>query len=65
MDGPILAALLGSVAAFTVVYVALLRHRVRLERLEYAAHAAAASSLGPVAGDAVTAPKVNQSGGQP
>ena len=64
MDGPILAALLGSVAAFTVVYAALLRHRVRLEQLEHAAHAAAAEPIGPVAGDAVTAPRVNQSGGQ-
>jgi heme exporter protein C len=65
MDGPILAALLASVAAFTVVYAALLRHRVRLEKLEHAAQEAAAAPIGPVAGDAVTAPKVNQSGGQP
>ena len=65
MDGPILAALLASVAAFTVVYVALMRHRVRLEQLEHAAHAAAAAPMGPVAGDAVSAPRVNQSGGQP
>ncbi|MDJ0923673.1 MAG: cytochrome c biogenesis protein CcsA [Acidimicrobiia bacterium] len=65
MDGPILAALLVSVAAFTVVYAALLRHRVRLEGLELAAYAAAAAPVGPVAGDAVSAPNIGNSGAQP
>lgn len=56
MDGPILAALLTSVAAFTVVYAALLRHRYELSRLELEAMKAAVAADGPVAGDAVTAP---------
>ena len=56
MDGPILAALLVSVAAFTIVYTALLRHRYQLARLELEAMEAAVAVEGPVAGDAVTAP---------
>ena len=65
MDGPILAALLVSVAAFTVLYAALLRHRIRLSELELRAHMAAAAAEGPVAGDAVVAPSVgNQGAGQ-
>jgi heme exporter protein C len=64
MDGPILAALLASVAAFTVVYVALLRHRIRLAELELEAHTAAAAPEGPVAGDAVTAPSVARRGAE-
>lgn len=62
MDGPILAALFVSVGAFTVVYAALLRHRVRLAELELAAHTAAAAAEGPVAGDAVSAPSVGNGG---
>ncbi len=58
MDGPILAALLASVAAFTVVYAALLRHRVALAEYELAAQEAAAAVEGPVAGDAVSAPTI-------
>lgn len=58
MDGPILAALLTSVAAFTIVYAALLRHRVALARMELAAVEAAMASDGPVAGDAVAAPTI-------
>jgi heme exporter protein C len=56
MDGPILAALLTSVFAFTVVYAALLRHRYQLAQLELEALEAAVAADGPVAGDAVTAP---------
>jgi heme exporter protein C len=56
MDGPILAALLVSVAAFTIVYTALLRHRYQLARLHLEAMEAAVAVEGPVAGDAVTAP---------
>jgi heme exporter protein C len=62
MDGPILAALLVSVAAFTVVYAALLRHRYALARLELEALAAAVAIEGPVAGDAVTAPTIGSGG---
>ncbi len=62
MDGPILAALLISVAAFTIVYAALLRHRYELAQLELAAHEAAAAADGPVAGDAVSAPSIGSSG---
>lgn len=58
MDGPILAALLVSVAAFTVVYTALMRHRVDLGELELRALEAAAAIDGPVAGDAVAAPTI-------
>jgi len=62
MDGPILAALLISVAAFTVVYVRLLRYRYELARLHLAEHEAAAAAEGPVAGDAVSAPTIGPSG---
>lgn len=62
MDGPILAALLISVAAFSVVYVALLRHRYELARLELEAHEAAVAVTGPVAGDAVSAPTIGSGG---
>ena len=65
MDGPILAALLIAVGAFTIVYAALLRHRVRLAQLELAAHAAAAAAEGPVAGDAVAAPSIGSGEGRP
>ena len=58
MDGPILAALLVSVAAFTFVYAALLRHRYQLAELELDAHRAATAAEGPVAGDAVSAPTI-------
>jgi heme exporter protein C len=58
MDGPILAALLVSVAAFTVVYAALLRRRIQLAELELDAHHAATTADGPVAGDAVSAPTI-------
>jgi heme exporter protein C len=62
MDGPILAALLVSVAAFTVVYAALLWHRYELAQLDLAAQQAAAAAEGPVAGDAVSAPSIGSSG---
>jgi heme exporter protein C len=58
MDGPILAALLVSVAAFTVVYAALLRRRFLLAQLELEADRAATAADGPVAGDAVSAPTI-------
>lgn len=62
MDGPILAALLIAVGAFTVVYAALLHHRVRLSELELELYAAAAAADGPVAGDAVSAPAIGNEG---
>ena len=62
MDGPILAALLISVAAFTVVYAALLRHRVELAELELTAYEESVAAEGPVAGDAVSAPSIGSSG---
>lgn len=58
MDGPILAALLVSVAAFTVVYAALLRRRYQLAGYELNADRAATAADGPVAGDAVSAPTI-------
>jgi heme exporter protein C len=58
MDPPIVVALLVAVAAFTVVYAALLRHRYELARLELDALEAAVAVSGPVAGDAVTAPTI-------
>ena len=62
MDGPILAALLVSVAAFTVVYARLLRYRYELAQLHLAQYEAAAATEGPVAGDAVSAPTIGTSG---
>lgn len=58
MDGPILAALLISVAAFTLTYAALLRHRVALAQIELEAIEAAVATQGPVAGDAVASPTI-------
>lgn len=62
MDGPILAALLAGVGAFTVVYAALLRRRVMLARLELEEHLRAVNRVGPVAGDAVSTPALHGSG---
>jgi heme exporter protein C len=62
MDGPILAALLTAVAAFTIVYAALLRHRVELAELELEIHVSAVAAEGPVAGDAVTTPSMPNRG---
>lgn len=62
MDGPILAALLISVAAFTVVYARLLHYRYELALLHLAQYEAAAAVEGPVAGDAVSAPTIGPSG---
>jgi len=60
MDSPILVALLVGVGAFTLVYVALVRHRIRLAELELAIYQAAAAAEGPVAGDAVTSPRIEE-----
>jgi len=64
MDGPILLALLVAVGAFTLAYVALLRHRIELSRLELEAHFSAAAADGPVAGDVVMAPSVERPGAE-
>jgi heme exporter protein C len=61
MDMPIRIVLYTAVAAFTVVYAALLKHRIELARLDLAYHEAAAAAEGPVAGDAVSAPSIGSS----
>ncbi len=58
IDGPLLAALWIGVAAFTVLYVALMRHRMELARIELVSYGEAIATVGPVAGDAVAAPEV-------
>jgi heme exporter protein C len=58
IDPPLLAALWIGVAAFTLLYAALMRHRIELARLELALHEDATAPAGPVAGDAVSAPEV-------
>lgn len=64
IDDPLmLTALFGSVAAFTVVYAALMSKRMELARLEDAASAVEAADVGPVAGEAVTAPDLALGGG--
>ena len=55
LDGPIWGALWFSVAAFTLVYVALMRHRLELAKLEEELEARRQESP-ELAGDAVTAP---------
>ncbi len=62
MDTEIRVVLFTAVGAFTVVYAALLRHRVELAKLELAAHRSAAAAEGPVAGDAVSSPNLGSSG---
>jgi len=62
MDGPILAALLVAVGAFTIVYVALLLRRVQLAEYELAIYREAAAAEGPIAGDAVSAPIIDPNG---
>ena len=62
MDLSIRVFLYSAVAAFTVIYAALLKYRVELARLELAFHQAAAAAEGPVAGDAVSAPSIGSSG---
>ena len=49
----------------TIVYAALLRHRIRLEDLGLEAYTEAIAATGPVAGDAVSAPKVGNPGTHP
>ena len=62
MDTSIRIFLYSVVIAFTVIYAALLRHRIKLAELELEAQQAAAAAEGPVAGDAVSAPSIGSSG---
>jgi len=57
MDGPLLFALFMGVAAFTVLFAALLRHRIDLARLEDAT--VVPSDDSPTAGTAVTPPSLH------
>jgi ABC-type transport system involved in cytochrome c biogenesis permease subunit len=58
IDGPLLAALLVGMAAFLVVFSALLRRRLALAGIESRLHSAGLSVDAPLAGDAVTAPQL-------
>lgn len=60
MDGRMLAALLANVAAFTVVYVVLLRRRMQLTRLEQDRDRIRRDADQPLAGTAVTAPRTDR-----
>jgi heme exporter protein C len=62
IDHTMLAALLGNLAAFTLVFVVLLRERVRLAADEDAADAAQDTRGRGLAGDAVAAPRMEGSG---
>ncbi|MBN9738116.1 MULTISPECIES: cytochrome c biogenesis protein CcsA [unclassified Pseudonocardia] len=57
IGGGMLAALLLSVLAFTALYLLVVRTRMRITAAEDAADAAESAGDGPVAGDAVTAPR--------
>jgi heme exporter protein C len=58
IDPPLAAALFVSMAAFLVVFSALLRRRLILGDLEALAYEAGAGADAPLAGDAVTAPRL-------
>ncbi len=60
MDPRMLAALLANVAAFTVVYVVLMRRRMRLAALEEARSRREPSLDRALAGSAVTAPRTDR-----
>jgi heme exporter protein C len=66
-DGPaiqdplMLAALIGGVVAFTIVYVALMFKRIELIHLEDLRARVEQSAVRPVAGEAVTAPELGAS----
>ena len=61
IDGPLLGALLASIAAFMLVYVWLVARRRDLAELEDASIVAAMNDGAPVAGDAVVAPQLGGS----
>ncbi len=66
-DGPaiqdplMLAALIGGVIAFTVVYISLMVKRIELSKLEDLRDEVERSAVRPVAGEAVTAPELGAS----
>lgn len=62
IDHMMLAALLINLVAFTLVFAVLLRERVRLAAAEDAADAAEDARERPLAGDAVSAPRLAGSG---
>ncbi|MQA13495.1 MAG: cytochrome C biogenesis protein [Pseudonocardiaceae bacterium] len=62
IDHSMLAALLGNLAAFTLVFAVLLRERIRLAADEDAADAAQHTGDRGLAGDAVAAPRMEDSG---
>lgn len=59
IDAPLAVALLVSIAAFFVVFSAMLRRRLALADLESAAEAAGAAADSPIAGDAVATPRLS------
>ena len=56
MDASMLLTLLLAVAAFTVMYVAMMVKRIELARLEDAILVEEQTRVGVVAGDAITSP---------
>jgi heme exporter protein C len=58
IDAPLATALMVGMAAFLVVFSALLRRRLVLSTIESQLHAAGLSVDAPLAGDAVTAPQL-------
>lgn len=58
IDGPLLAAELIGIAAFLIVFSALMRRRVALAAIEARLHAVGVSADAPLAGDAVTTPQL-------
>lgn len=60
LDPPMLVALIGNVVAFTVLYGVLLRRRYQLARLEAAWEERLAAAERPLAGTAVTAPRLEE-----
>jgi heme exporter protein C len=62
MDTAIVFALLFAVASFTVMYGAMMLKRIELARFDDAVLVAEQTAMGPVAGEAVTAPDLRQDG---
>ena len=62
IDHVMLAALMLNLAAFTAVFLVLLRMRIRLAAAEQAVEAAQSSDLAQLAGSVVTAPRLDGSG---
>jgi heme exporter protein C len=60
IDAPLAAALVVGIAAFLVVFSAMLRRRLALSGIESRLHAVGLAVDGPLAGDAVTAPQLER-----